>query len=819
VRHGAGDLARQELRDACRVSHRQRLLATCGELFGAAGALVPQLSDVELEFSADVASAAVELREGICNLSSVAAQLRGCLEDATARAASLGNFQDDPPSSGEDESGPTQAALKALSSWEHLRQGSDAIAVTDSAVRAARLAVSEAALLPEAPTASTNDLAAKLRGAACAIRSEEDFWALIPRRLLRCSRKLLAAGRAELSCIDTQVEILSRMCEDISKYVDELKGTEWALQKATSRDPLVQDFDEKQAARMDAREAFEDAARALQRAQKRGKDTQAFRADVDAASAAARAADRALQGAKAGLVRVLHDFPEVAARLKQDLPSDLLALWVPERTLDVFSSQELLPISSQRRVYRVVDELGQAFVVKEYTITPVMLGVCYREATLLRRMRHPHIVELTAIFEDPSTGALYLQMPFYAQGQLDAWVQREKPDDLSVRRVLWQAAQALAHLHAHGVVHSDVKPANILVDGCGRARLADFDVSVDASTRVSSTHCSTRVGFSTGFASPDLLSTGASPATDVFAFGEVVRLVTKQCPEQEALVQQLKAADPASRPTVAQMLQHPFFDAIWAWGKDETRQCCVMASESCDFGNAACRLSEGVECAGQRSHFICHGCFDKHVQALAEAPISARRSREGRIFCPKHPLECDGCHFADADVAASVPTATFDLYIQARVALLEERKATELEAEMKQQLATELDRMAALQEGQRRVLQARRHIEEDILTCKCPRCGQAFVDFEGCFALRCSRCPCAFCAWCGADCGHDAHQHVPQCRERPRGGDPFYDTLARFQDAQARRRRRLLATYLPTLDDETRRAVCRALQPQLEGLV
>jgi len=468
-------------------------------------------------------------------------------------------------------------------------------------------------------------------------------------------------------------------------------------------------------------------------------------------------------------------------------------------------------------VYRVTDELGQAFVVKEFTMTPTMLGVCYREATLLRRMRHPHIVELTAIFEDPSTNALYLQMPFYAHGQLDTWVRQEHPDALSVSRVLWQAAQALAHLHAHGVVHSDVKPANILVDARGRARLADFDVSVDSATRISSLRA-TQVGFSQGFAAPELLSAGASPATDLFALGEVVRLVVEESPERDCLVEQLQAVDPASRPTAAQLLQHPFFDAISAWGKDETRQCCIMASERCGYGSAKCRLSEGLECAGRGGHFVCRDCLDRHVQTLVEAPISVRRKHEGRVFCPKYPCECDGLDFTDADLAASLSSATFQRYIQARMDLLEQRKVEELEAEMKQQLAAELDRMSALQEEQRKVLKARVHIEEQILTCKCPSCGQAFVDFDGCFALSCSRCRCSFCAWCGADGGRDAHPHVRECPEKPPGADPYFGTAEQFREAQARQRRRLLRAFLPTLDEATRQAVRRAMQPQLEGL-
>ena len=51
---------------------------------------------------------------------------------------------------------------------------------------------------------------------------------------------------------------------------------------------------------------------------------------------------------------------------------------------------------------------------------------------------------------------------------------------------------------------------------------------------------------------------------------------------------------------------------------------------------------------------------------------------------------------------------------------------------------------------------------QDILTLKCQACGQAFVDFDGCFALRCSRCLAGLCAWCGKSCANQtvAHDHV-----------------------------------------------------------
>ena len=54
-------------------------------------------------------------------------------------------------------------------------------------------------------------------------------------------------------------------------------------------------------------------------------------------------------------------------------------------------------------------------------------------------------------------------------------------------------------------------------------------------------------------------------------------------------------------------------------------------------------------------------------------------------------------------------------------------------------IAAELERLLALDEMQRLVLVQRRHVEEELLQIKCPGCGHAFAEFDGCFAIKCGR--------------------------------------------------------------------------------
>merc|ERR1740121_3441403 len=84
----------------------------------------------------------------------------------------------------------------------------------------------------------------------------------------------------------------------------------------------------------------------------------------------------------------------------------------------------------------------------------------------------------------------------------------------------------------------------------------------------------------------------------------------------------------------------------------------------------------------------------------------------------------------------------------------------------------------------------------ELLTLQCPRCGQAFEDFGGCFALYCARpgCRAGFCGWCLKDCGIDAHRHISHECTVARAlnpHNPLWGTAAQFEAAHRSRRQRL----------------------------
>lgn len=99
-----------------------------------------------------------------------------------------------------------------------------------------------------------------------------------------------------------------------------------------------------------------------------------------------------------------------------------------------------------------------------------------REARTAAGLDHPGVVQ---IYETGSERGLHYFVMQYATGRpLDEVLREKSPVSIAfARRVLCEAAAALAHAHRRGVVHRDVKPENIIVDAKGRVLLADFGIS------------------------------------------------------------------------------------------------------------------------------------------------------------------------------------------------------------------------------------------------------------------------------------------------------------------------------------------------------
>src|SRR6266540_136633 len=181
-------------------------------------------------------------------------------------------------------------------------------------------------------------------------------------------------------------------------------------------------------------------------------------------------------------------------------------------------------------VYRAVQpQVGREVAVKsihpELANQPDFVRRFEREAQLVARLEHPHVVPLYDYWRDPD-GA-YLVMRLLRGGSLEDLLEKGPlhPDR--------------AAAHRQGVVHRDVKPGNVLLDEEGNAYLTDFGVALDAGAPEQTTGVMVRG--TPAYLSPEQIR--LEPATgrsDIYALGVVLyEMLTAEHPFPESSLRAL----------------------------------------------------------------------------------------------------------------------------------------------------------------------------------------------------------------------------------------------------------------------------------------
>jgi len=205
------------------------------------------------------------------------------------------------------------------------------------------------------------------------------------------------------------------------------------------------------------------------------------------------------------------------------------------------------------------------------------------EARTIAAVEHPHIVPLYSA--NSTGGLLYLVMRLLPGQSLEDRIAEGKLPVAEAVRIALQCAQALAAAHAVGVVHRDVKPANILLDANGNATVTDFGIAL-----VTSRPAREAKGSTTGtphYMSPEqALGEPVDGRSDVYALGVVLyEMLTGSCPfpgrsateviakhisapipkvsdsvpetpvALARIVERMLAKDPAGRPTAAELVK------------------------------------------------------------------------------------------------------------------------------------------------------------------------------------------------------------------------------------------------------------------------
>jgi len=181
---------------------------------------------------------------------------------------------------------------------------------------------------------------------------------------------------------------------------------------------------------------------------------------------------------------------------------------------------------------------------------PMSASDLLHEARVMARLSHPNVLPIYEV--GIVDGAVFLVMEHVEGTNLASWLAEPRPLT-AIFDVFAQAARGLAAAHAHGIVHRDFKPGNVLVGSDGRVRVGDFGLS-----RLVAVTAMVRVDDGRGtphYMAPELW-TGA-PATmrsDMFAFCTALRDAIEGHdipPQLREVIEAGLAEDPAKRGDLA----------------------------------------------------------------------------------------------------------------------------------------------------------------------------------------------------------------------------------------------------------------------------
>jgi serine/threonine protein kinase len=169
--------------------------------------------------------------------------------------------------------------------------------------------------------------------------------------------------------------------------------------------------------------------------------------------------------------------------------------------------------------------IGRRVAIKELHLSPstppherqVFEERVLREARTAGRLNDPGIVTVYDVLQEQGNTYIVMELVEYPN-LADVVAQRGPLPGPFVAKVAEQLLSALETAHAAGIVHRDVKPANVMVAPNGRVKLADFGIAQSIEDPKLTTN-GTLIGSPTYISPERLLGQDASPASDLWALG------------------------------------------------------------------------------------------------------------------------------------------------------------------------------------------------------------------------------------------------------------------------------------------------------------
>jgi serine/threonine protein kinase len=205
-------------------------------------------------------------------------------------------------------------------------------------------------------------------------------------------------------------------------------------------------------------------------------------------------------------------------------------------TIDRYVIVASLGSGGQAELYRVIDSsLARHLVLKLSRRQPCndneRRDGLFAEGRVLAELDHPGLIRVLDV--GTYCGRPYLVLEHVAGRNLEQIFANNKPSAREAVRLIAEVARVVAYLHRRGIVHGDMTPRNILLDGNGRTRLIDFGLSKIEDAWNKKTDL---LGGTPEFLPPEMVPANgqpgrAGPAGDVFGLGAILYwLLTGQPP-------------------------------------------------------------------------------------------------------------------------------------------------------------------------------------------------------------------------------------------------------------------------------------------------